>query len=101
MAEYIEREDAIRKAKMANHDTNCGYVDWEQDERTELYINDIPTAAVRPVTHAAWIRCNNGAGYKCSNCKARVRISEVFNGNHNFCHKCGATMDAKMEVQDG
>lgn len=49
MAEYIEREDAIRKAKMANHDTNCGYVDWEQDERTELYINEIPAADVRPV----------------------------------------------------
>ena len=33
--------------------------------------------------------CNNNAGYKCSNCKARISNAAFFNGNHNFCYKCG------------
>lgn len=52
--DFIRRENAIRKAKMANHDTNRGYVDWEQDERTELYINEIPAADVVEV-----VRCKD------------------------------------------
>lgn len=31
-------------------------------------------------------------GMKCAICGARIKYSEFFNGNHNFCHKCGAKM---------
>ena len=31
-------------------------------------------------------------GMKCSLCGARIKYSEFFNGNHNYCHKCGAKM---------
>lgn len=32
------------------------------------------------------------AGMKCSLCKARITYSEHFNGQHLYCHKCGARM---------
>lgn len=32
------------------------------------------------------------AGMKCSECKARISYSEHFNGQHRYCHKCGAKM---------
>jgi DNA-directed RNA polymerase subunit RPC12/RpoP len=32
------------------------------------------------------------AGMKCSECKARISYSEHFNGQHLYCHKCGAKM---------
>jgi hypothetical protein len=32
------------------------------------------------------------AGMKCSLCKARITYSEHFNGQHLYCHKCGAKM---------
>ncbi len=32
------------------------------------------------------------AGMKCSGCKARISYSEHFNGQHLYCHKCGAKM---------
>ncbi len=31
-------------------------------------------------------------GMKCSLCGARIKYSEFFNGNHKYCHKCGAKM---------
>ena len=32
------------------------------------------------------------AGMKCSECKARITYSEHNNGQHLYCHKCGAQM---------
>ena len=32
------------------------------------------------------------AGMKCSECKARITYSEHSNGQHLYCHKCGARM---------
>lgn len=31
-------------------------------------------------------------GMKCALCKARISYSEFFNGNHNYCYRCGAKM---------
>jgi DNA-directed RNA polymerase subunit RPC12/RpoP len=43
-----------------------------------------------------WIPASNKpgvhAGMKCSECKARITYSEHFNGQHLYCHKCGAKM---------
>lgn len=36
---------------------------------------------------------------KCSFCGARIKYSEFFNGNHNYCHKCGTKMDNKMKKE--
>lgn len=46
---------------------------------------------------ARWISASTKpgvyAGMKCSLCGARIKYSEFYNGNHNFCHKCGAKME--------
>lgn len=43
-----------------------------------------------------WIPASNKpgvyAGMKCSVCKARISYSDHNNGQHNYCHKCGAKM---------
>lgn len=58
-------------------------------------IDDLPSADVRHVVRGKWIKCNSGAGYKCSVCKARHSHADVLNGNHNFCYKCGAEMEKR------
>ena len=34
-------------------------------------------------------------GMKCSLCGARIRYNEFYDGNHNYCHKCGAKMNSE------
>lgn len=95
--EYITKQDAIRKAKMANHDTNHGGVDWEQDERTEYYINEIPAADVAPVVRGRWVHGEYGP--YCSNCdgypptrKRPGHPGETEFYYTKFCPNCGADM---------
>jgi hypothetical protein len=38
------------------------------------------------------------AGMKCSECKARISYSEHFNGQHLYCHKCGAKMTKNEDL---
>lgn len=49
--------------------------------------------------HGKWISASQkkgvNIGMKCSLCGARIKYSEFFNGNHNYCHKCSAKMDGK------
>lgn len=56
----------------------------------------VPEADAQPIIYATWIPASNKpnvfAGMKCSNCKARISYSEYYNGNHNYCYKCGAKM---------
>ena len=35
---------------------------------------------------------------KCSLCGARIKYSEFFNGNYNYCYKCGARMSGEENV---
>ena len=51
------------------------------------------------VKEAEWIPtkdtygCGGGDyGFKCSNCKARVRRKDVINKTHTYCYRCGAKM---------
>ena len=39
---------------------------------------------------AVFEECANNSGYKCSRCKARVKIRDVVHGTHKYCYKCGA-----------
>ena len=47
-------------------------------------------------TEGKWISASTKPGVqigmKCSLCGARIKYSEFFNGNHNYCYKCGAKM---------
>ena len=51
---------------------------------------------IRPKS-GKWIPASNKpgvqAGMKCSLCKARITYSEYHNGQHLYCHKCGAKME--------
>ena len=51
---------------------------------------------VKPARYGKWIPASTkpgvNAGMKCSECKARITYSEHFNGQHLYCHKCGAKM---------
>ena len=59
-------------------------------------LESIEPAKVEPVKYGKWMPASTKpgvqVGMKCSECGARIKYSEFFNGNHNYCHKCGAKM---------
>lgn len=55
----------------------------EPVELAETKVGKWVPASTKPGVHA---------GMKCSECKARITYSEHFNGQHLYCHKCGAKM---------
>lgn len=65
----------------------------------DMVIRKMPAADVVEVRRGKWVSASNkpgtNIGMKCSLCGARIKYSEFFNGNHNFCHKCGADMRGK------
>lgn len=67
------------------------------DDRTlEAIIDDVPTADVREVIHAKWIKKEDSISYwyECSNCGCRPLKSRFGQDVHSsFCPDCGATMD--------
>lgn len=60
------------------------------------FVNDVTCKYYERIKTAKWISASNktgvNIGMKCSVCGARIKNSEHLNGNHNFCHKCGADM---------
>ena len=92
--EYIDRDLVIAKieerARLRCHAHDM--ISYKYLKLAKWDIEDIPAADVRPMVRGRWIKCNRGAGYKCSVCKARVSNADVLNGNHHFCYKCGADM---------
>lgn len=89
MAEYIEREAAI-KLLHYNADESCSSVvaDFEA----------LPTADVVPVVHGEWIvteKWASKAQYKCSVCGRRIMASldaAKVMGKYPYCN-CGAKME--------
>ena len=59
-------------------------------------IEELTVVEVKPVKYGTWIPASTKpgvhAGMKCSECKARITYSKHFNGQHLYCHKCGAKM---------
>ena len=100
MAEYIEREKVLKAVCL----WCAGNVDIDDDEpcccaEMEEILN-IPIADVVEVKHGYWVRCKNNSGYKCSNCGSRIKNSDKLNGNHVWCHKCGAKMDLEGALDE-
>ena len=98
MAEYIEREAAVKVAEkygLANGSAlgrHTGLADCIASE-----IADIPTADVAPVRHGRWVEKEKytfGIMYDCSLCEDRI----LDNGHPwNYCPNCGAIMDGGAE----
>lgn len=90
MARYIDAE-ALKELR---HNYIQGKIKFNGSEYD--LIDKCPTADVVEVRHGEWISASNkpgvNIGMKCSLCGARIKNSEFFNGNHNYCHKCGADM---------
>lgn len=102
MTEYIERDEAIRKAldaciKVVGH----GITQFDAVDIVEI-MESIPTADVKEVQHGYWEEWwdDNYLSYchKCSECgsypltKEETTHDEVLS---NFCPNCGAKMDGK------
>jgi hypothetical protein len=60
------------------------------------------TETIEPPRYGRWIPASTKpgvhAGMKCSECKARISYSEHFNGQHLYCHKCGAKMTKNEDL---
>ena len=90
MAEYIEREAAVKIAEkygLANGSAlgrHTGLADCIASE-----IADIPAADVAPVRHGRWI-ASHDEFCACSICKYPVYVGW---NQTNYCPNCGAKMD--------
>ena len=80
---------------------HCG-IDETNVQRVALSDCEIqPIANNTETKHGKWVSASNkpgvNIGMKCNICGARIKYSEFFNGNHNFCHKCGVDMRGDKE----
>ena len=85
MAEYIEREVAMRAARHA----------WGKGLEPSQYIEIIPAADVAPVMHGRFVhrgpRFEGGVDWwYCSNCG---KLASGVETRFNYCPWCGARMD--------
>jgi hypothetical protein len=66
-------------------------------ERLCDFEDKLERGGLSEVAHGKWLPASDKPGVqigmKCSLCKARISYSEFYNGNHMYCHKCGAKMD--------
>lgn len=102
MAEYIEREAAVKAAKHAYNQWNLAmaaadgareinlvYKRQELCKAVESVFIDAPAADVAPVVRGRWILNKKYA--KCTCCGLTRDIESQF--GWNYCPKCGAKMD--------
>ena len=90
MAEYIEREAAVKVAEkygLANGSAlgrHTGLADCIASE-----IADIPTADVAPVVHGRWVCVDTDTEqfFLCNRCKKKEYWES------NYCSNCGCRMD--------
>ena len=100
MAEYIEREAAIKE--LCRDCEACG---GDKGMCSEYrFIQTLPAADVRPVVRGKWEEVDRapifeGMGehstYRCSSCRA-YQFYDVFDdgtARYNFCPNCGCAME--------
>lgn len=98
MAEYIEREAAIKIAE--SYGLKNGYAFGRNSRIADCIaeaISIIPAAAVAPVRHGRWIAIkvpNEWDKGQCSECRS-IFNSSVY--GTNYCPKCGTKMDGGAE----
>lgn len=96
---YVKLDDVLDVLKTRRLNTRS----IEVSDNIQQCINQIKKLPVEtfcttsvPETCGKWISASTkpgvNAGMKCSICGSRIKNSEHFNGNHRFCHKCGARM---------
>ena len=91
MAEYIEREAAIKEL-MNDAPEQVGY---SREDAADC-IRYMDVANVAPVQHAKWevVVGSNGKEYMvCTGCRKQQDLTGVF----SYCPSCGAKMDEKED----
>ena len=92
MADYIEREDAIKAAKHA----------WAKGLEPSQYMEIIPSAEVVPVRHGRWLKSREPLGWNevdcvaCTACGESWILSEddgLCDIEWDYCPNCGCLMD--------
>ena len=107
MAEYIEREQAIRFAGYsAGLMYKRGYLDeYYALEKFEGTLGRIPAADVAPVVHGRWLNFyNDFSCAECDRCGTTFEVTDsesneglwnAFKLSYNHCPHCGAKMDGE------
>lgn len=88
--------DRIKAEHLSDMARTIGNYYVQDGRRYALLAKHLWDEGYRKVPKGKWISASTkpgvNAGMKCSICGARIKNSEHFNGNHRFCHKCGARM---------
>ena len=99
MADYMERETAIKAIEKAD----CAVIADDAESCKTDYLREIiksvPAADVAPVVHGRWDDSGRytfpggGTAVRCTNCGCALTESEYHLNNWNYCPVCGAKMD--------
>lgn len=107
MAEYINREAAIKAIEKADYTLIANDADSCKADYLREIIKSVPAADVAPVVHGRWddsgrYRFENGdLAIRCTGCGCSLREDEFEKFVWNYCPVCGAKMDLKGESEDG
>ena len=99
MAEYIEREAAIKAVEKADYTAVADDDDSCKADYLREIIESVLAAAVAPVVHGEWVRPHwKGSDYccDCSECDGEAMHREYQwnkKGIYPICPNCGAKMD--------
>ena len=97
MAEYIEREAALREIERCEK-----FMVGDKTITTDAmktFIKNRPAADVSPVVHARWddsgqyTFSGGSTAVRCTKCGCALTESEYQLQNWNYCPVCGAKMD--------
>ena len=97
MAEYIEREAALREIERREK-----FLVGDKTITTDAmksFIKNRPAADVAPVVHGRWDDSGRytfpggGTAVRCTECGCALTVSEYHLNNWNYCPVCGAKMD--------
>ena len=99
MAEYIEREAAIKAIEKADYTLIANDADSCKADYLREIIENAPAADVSPVVHGRWDDSgrytfpSGAAAVRCTNCGCALTESEYHLNNWNYCPVCGAEMN--------
>jgi hypothetical protein len=95
MADYISREDVIKKIAEVQDKATTGTEDVTYYRAIKI-IRDMPAVGVQPVKSGHWENTNTPNHLRCSKCEIIHFIAQYPHGEINFCPNCGARMDGEQ-----
>lgn len=108
MAEYIEREKALKALSEARELDDGWHSIDDIIDMVYSRIEDIPSASVRPERHGEWIvgkpNVVGNLPIICSECGTRTLTmcsADWWTEKKRFCFECGAKMDGKDGESNG